>query len=775
MKSSLFLTLLSICLSFSTFQSLATPSSDEITNFDTLKEAIKIYNEKAPEHELITSAQTYHKFYKEIPGAPYNPYQSIPNFTNDGGFNALLSKETPYRITDFNTLKEVIEAYNQKAPEHKLITSQQTYHKFYKEIPGAPYNPYQSIPNFTNDGGFNALLPKYRITDFNTLKEVIEAYNQKAHEHKLITSQQTYHKFYKEIPGAPSVPYQSIPNFKNDGGFNALLPKYRITDFNTLKVAIDAYNQKAPEHKLITSQQTYYQFYKEIPGAPSDPYRSIPNFKNDGGFNALLSALLSKETPYRITDFNTLKEVIEAYNQKAPEHKLITSQQTYHKFYKEIPGAPSVPYQSIPNFKNDGGFNALLPKYRITDFNTLKVAIDAYNQKAPEHKLITSQQTYYQFYKEIPGAPSDPYLSIHNFTNDGGFNALLSALLSKETPYRITDFNTLKVAIDAYNQKVPEHKLITSAQTYKQFYKEIPGAPSDPYPSIPNFTNDGGFKALLPKYRITDFNTLKEVIEAYNQKAHEHKLITSQKTYYQFYKEIPGAPSDPYQSIPNFTNDGGFKALLPKETPYRITDFNTLKVAIDAYNQKAPEHKLITSWRTYRKFYKEIPGAPSNLYRSIPNFKNDGGFNALLPKETPYRITVFNTLKVAIDAYNQKAPEHKLITSWQTYRKFYKEIPGAPSDPYRSIPNFKNDGRFNALLPKYRITDFNTLKVAIDAYNQKTHEHKLITSKQTYYQFYKEIPGAPSVPYRSIPNFTNDGGFKALLDTCSPNLFSKKL
>ena len=357
MKSSLFLTLLSICLSFSTFQSLATPSSDEITNFDTLKEAIKIYNEKAPEHELITSKQTYYEFYTKIHGAPGNPHLNIENFLDKGGFKALLP--TPYRITDFNTLKVAIDAYNQKAHEHKLITSAQTYKQFYKEIHGAPYNPYQSIPNFKNDGGFNALLSKYRITDFNTLKVAIDAYNQKAHEHKLITSQKTYYQFYKEIPGAPSDPYQSIPNFTNDGGFKALLSKetpYRITDFNTLRVAIDAYNQKTPEHKLITSWQAYYQFYKEIRGIPSDLYPIIHNFTNDGGFNALLP----KETPYRITDFNTLKVAIDAYNQKAHEHKLITSQQTYYQFYKEIHGAPSNPYLSIPNFTNDGGFKALL-------------------------------------------------------------------------------------------------------------------------------------------------------------------------------------------------------------------------------------------------------------------------------------------------------------------------------------------------------------------------------------------------------------------------------
>ena len=123
--------------------------------WEELREAIIEYNKRVPEGEKITSLTTYNKFYKKIPGAPSNPYETYSDFKERGGLSALLSKlPKPVTLT-WEELREAIIEYNKRAPEGERITSRPTYNKFYKKIPGAPSDPYVTYSDFKERGGFS--------------------------------------------------------------------------------------------------------------------------------------------------------------------------------------------------------------------------------------------------------------------------------------------------------------------------------------------------------------------------------------------------------------------------------------------------------------------------------------------------------------------------------------------------------------------------------------------------------------------------------------------
>jgi len=68
----IFISFLSISQSFAT-RGVSPSNPSLIKDLDELREAIKQYNEQAPEEERITNITTYQKFYRNIPRAPsYN-------------------------------------------------------------------------------------------------------------------------------------------------------------------------------------------------------------------------------------------------------------------------------------------------------------------------------------------------------------------------------------------------------------------------------------------------------------------------------------------------------------------------------------------------------------------------------------------------------------------------------------------------------------------------------------------------------------------------------
>ncbi|MDE0119341.1 MAG: hypothetical protein OXM55_04950, partial [Bdellovibrionales bacterium] len=96
--------------------------------------------------------------------------------------------------------------------------------------------------------------------------------------------------------------------------------------------------------------------------APSAPAQFYSDFKERGGWAALLSQP-AKPPPPTLT-WEELREAIREYNKKAPKGERIINYVTYRidKLYKKIPGAPSVPAKFYSDFKERGGWPALLGK-----------------------------------------------------------------------------------------------------------------------------------------------------------------------------------------------------------------------------------------------------------------------------------------------------------------------------------------------------------------------------------------------------------------------------
>ena len=438
--------ILPFCILFISYQSFSNRSSSELSDISTvkesevhpsliakskkthltweeLKEAILEYNKTAPEGERINSKSYLdRKLYKKIPGAPSSPRLLYSDFKERGGWWALLGKT---HLT-WEELREAILEYNKTAPEGERINSNSYLdRKLYKRIPGAPSSPRLLYSDFKERGGWWALLGKTHLT-WEELKEAILEYNKTASEGERINSQSyRKRKLYKRIPGAPSSPRLLYSDFKERGGWRALLGKTHLT-WEELREAILEYNKTAPEGERINSQSYLLdrKLYKKIPGAPSDPPVFYSDFKERGGWWALLSKT-------HLT-WEELREAILEYNKTAPEGEKINSQSyRKRKLHKRIPNAPSNPPVFYSDFKERGGWRALLGKTHLT-WEELREAILEYNKTAPEGEKINSKSYLdRKLYKRIPGAPSNPRLFYSDFKERGRWWALLGKVCQR--------------------------------------------------------------------------------------------------------------------------------------------------------------------------------------------------------------------------------------------------------------------------------------------------------------------------------------------------------
>ena len=255
------------------------------------------------------------------------------------------------------------------------------------------------------------------------------------------------------------------------------------------------------------------------------------------------------------------------------------------------------------------------------------------------------------------------------------------------------------------------------------------------------------------------FLTIPELLEAikeYNREASESKRITTPSSYKKHYKEIKGAPSAPNQFYETeWERIGKWRGFFDRLDPSR-KKFETPEELIEAvrkYNREASESKRITTGPSYTKHYKEIEGAPSNLYRFYgAEWERIGKWRGFFEKlgirkkfETPEELIE------AVRKYNREASESKRITTGPSYTKHYKEIEGAPSNLYRFYGvEWERIGKWRGFFEKLGLRKkFETPEELIEAvreYNREASESKRITTPSSYKKHYKKIEGAPSNP-----------------------------
>ena len=248
---------------------------------------------------------------------------------------------------------------------------------------------------------------------------------------------------------------------------------------------------------------------------------------------------------------------------------------------------------------------------------------------------ITTAPQYLARYKEIPGAPGNPW----TYYADSGWVSWLDLFGRKS-----------RISLDLLKKEVRRLRIITWGK-YQKRYKEIPGAPCDP-PKI--YTDWVSWPDLFGR-AVVEFLPLPQL-----KKAVKDKKITSAGEYKKRYKEIPGAPADTHKVYA----DSGWVSWPDL--------FGTEKVWLPLPQlKKAVKDKKIISQGEYQKRYKEIPGAPSIPYKIYA----DSGWISwldLFGREIADRVTLVQL---------KKEVKRLGITARREYQKRYKEIPGAPCEP----------------------------------------------------------------------------------------------
>ena len=211
-------------------------------------------------------------------------------------------------------------------------------------------------------------------------------------------------------------------DFKERDNFSVLLGKPEKSvnlTWAQLSRALIEYNRNAPAEKKIKFYN-YRELYDRIPGAPPNPRKIYPYFKERGGFPALLGKIT--------LTWEQLNRALIEYNKEAPEDEKINST-TYSEFYNRIPGAPLDPHKAYPDFKIRGRWPALLGEVLLT-WEQLNQGIIEYNKEAPKGEKISSY-TYSRFYSRIPGAPPDPRIAYSDFKERGSWPTLLGKICLK--------------------------------------------------------------------------------------------------------------------------------------------------------------------------------------------------------------------------------------------------------------------------------------------------------------------------------------------------------
>ena len=318
------------------------------------------------------------------------------------------------------------------------IKSSLEYRKRYKEIPGAPLHP-DRIYREEWEGWrifFGTSLQQY--LPYEELKEKAQVLG--------IKSSFEYRKRYKEIPGAPSNPDHTYgKEWEGWGIFLGISLQQRqrqYLPYEELKKKVQVLG--------IKSFLEYRKRYKEIPGAPSNP--NIIYREEWEGWRIFFGTSLQQYLPYE-----ELKEKVQVLG--------ITSIEEYRKRYKEIPGAPSNPNiiyrEEWEGWRAFLGTNLQQRQRQYLPYEELKEKVQVLG--------IISVKEYRKRYKEIPGTPLHPNRTYREEWE--GWRAFLGTNLQQRQQQYLS-YEELKKKVQALG--------IKSSLEYRERYKEIPGAPSNP-------------------------------------------------------------------------------------------------------------------------------------------------------------------------------------------------------------------------------------------------------------------------------------------------------
>ena len=445
--------------------------------------------------------------------------------------------------------------------------------------------------------------------------------------------------------------------------------------------AINEHNRTAFQQNKIISDNSYERNHGLIFGLPPDPYkvygdkwfnmqdRIAHTFLKDVGLLIKLNNRANTVFRDEYWRFLTTPEAVLAineHNQTADPENKITSDTSYERNFRRIPGLPKhLKYQS-------SHLNHIYWYY-------------------PNKKRVTSQIIGWM---------------------DGSTSRTGNKILV-DGHWRFLTEKEAVTAINRHNQTADEEKKILSDTSYERNYKLIPGLPRiiiDHYPSKRRITSQiigwinsedlHGNKVLVDGlWRfLTDTEAI-FAINKHNRTANKENKITSHNSYIRNYRLIPGLPSHleyyPIERMASQITDWINNARKDLEGPrgnkilvngrWRfLTDAEAIS-AINKHNQTADEEKKILSLTSQRKNYKLIPGLPRtlnvNVTAQIIGWHGALGDKVLLV-DGYYLILNEQEAVSAMNEHNRTAPVEKKILSPMSYSENHGLIPGLPPKPW---------------------------------------------------------------------------------------------
>ena len=271
-------------------------------------------------------------------------------------------------------------------------------------------------------------------------------------------------------------------------------------------------------------------------------------------------------------------------------------------------------------------------------------AVVKYNKTSEEtiHSI-----SYPRLYRRIPGAPHRVYRTygpefkkrdIWFKVHPGKGNKIF-----KDGEWRFLTLEEWMKEVVKYNETAESTEKIFNLESYEQFRLRIPGAVKQPEKHYgPEFKKQQAWHRAIGyyydnqiledgKWRFLTLKEWKEAVRKYNKTAEPEEKIFNIKSYEQFWRRIPGAPSalSRYRKE-GFSNHKMWQSVAPASLKgsytlnnrvfikgeWRFLNFEEWIEAIVKYNKTAKKSEQING-HSYgsKKLYKRIPGAPARPHR----------------------------------------------------------------------------------------------------------------------------------------------------------------
>ena len=349
-------------------------------------------------------------------------------------------------------------------------------------------------------------------------------------------------------------------------------------------------------------------------------------------------------------------------------------------------------------------------------------------------------KSYRQWQKNHPDMPVHPHVSYSD-----EFSGWKKFLKSIGMATRV-DFETFTIRIKPAIER-GELDLHSISKSYKQWRKNHPDMPVNPYTSYPDHFS--GWKKFLKNIGISthlDFETftirIKEALE--RRELNPHNMKQSYQQWKKNYSDMPSNPLSVYRS--QFQGWVQFLKSIGMATRVEKVDFETFSIQIKEALERGEldPHSMQNSYRQWQKNRPNMPSQPEHYYRN-----EFSGWRNFLNRIGASTMVDFGTFTIRIKQAIERGElnPYRMIESYQQWQKKHPDMP--------SKPFFR--GQFQGwtqLLKSIGITtrvDFETftirIKEAIERGELKPHN-----MDASYRQWQKNYPDMPFNPHNFYRN-----------------------